>query len=117
MITDRTVIDQYIQWLGKIKSLTESTIVHNRSVCTAWADFLEGVGETSIRMASIESVLAYVDKRASIDQVKEVTISHDLYILRTLYHYLTDFGGSTNPTECLPEFVCRKNYESDYLTI
>ena len=117
MINDRVVIDEFIEWLCRIRSLTEITVAHNRSVCRSWADFLEQRGETSIRHATTESVLAYVEKRSSIDQVKDVTISDDLCILRTFYEYLVTFGGSTNPTKCLPEFVCKKDYESDYLTV
>jgi site-specific recombinase XerD len=117
MITDRGVIDEYIEWLSKIRTLTEMTIAHTRSVCRVWAGFLESRGETSIRYASTESVLAYVDKRSSIDHVKDVTISDDLCILRTFYTYLVRFGGSTNPTGCLPEFVCKNTYESDYLSV
>ena len=117
MIHDHAVINEFIEWLCRIRSLTEVTIAHNASVCRFWADFLQQRGETSIRYAAIESVLAYVEKRSSIDKVKEVTISDDLCILRTFYNYLAAFGGSSNPTACLPEFVCKKNYESDYLTV
>ena len=117
MIKDRVVIDEFIEWLCRIRSLTVMTVGHNRSVCRAWADFLEQRGETSVRNARVESVLAYVEKRSSVDRVKDVTVSDDLCILRTLYNYLVAFGGSTNPTACLPEFVCKKDYESDYLTV
>jgi integrase/recombinase XerD len=117
MINDRAVIDEFIEWLCRIRSLTEMTVVHNRSVCRSWADFLEQRGETSIRYAAIESVLAYVEKRSSIDRVKDVTVSDDLCILRTFYNYLVHFGGSSNPTSCLPEFVCKNTYESDYLSV
>jgi integrase/recombinase XerD len=117
MINDRGIIDEYIEWLSKIRALTEMTIAHTRSVCRSWADFLESRGEESVRYASIESVLAYVDKRSSIDRVKDVTISDDLCILRTFYAYLVRFGGSSNPTGCLPEFVCKNTYESDYLSV
>lgn len=117
MINDRAVIDEFIEWLCRIRSLTGITVAHNRSVCRSWADFLEQRGETSIRNAGAGSVLAYVEKRSSVDRVKDVTVSDDLYILRTLYNYLVTFGGSTNPTACLPEFVCKKDYESDYLTV
>jgi site-specific recombinase XerD len=117
MISDHIVIDEFIEWLCRIRSLTEITVAHNRSVCLAWAGFLEQRGETSIRNAHVESVLAYVEKRSSVDRVKDVTVSDDLCILRTLYNYLVTFGGSTNPTACLPEFVCKKDYESDYLTV
>jgi site-specific recombinase XerD len=117
MINDRAVIDEFIEWLRRIRSLTGITVAHNRSVCRSWADFLEQRGETSIRNAGAGSVLAYVEKRSSVDRVKDVTVSDDLCILRTLYNYLVTFGGSTNPTACLPEFVCKKDYESDYLTV
>ena len=117
MIGDFGIIDEYIEWLGKIRSLTETTIAHNRSVCRAWADFLERRREKSIRYASTESVLSYVEKRSSIDRVKDVTISDDLCVLRTFYAYLVRFGGSSNPTGCLPEFVCKNTYESDYLSV
>jgi site-specific recombinase XerD len=116
MMKDRVVIDEFIEWLRTIRSLTEVTVAHNRSVCRAWAAFLEQRGEHSIRNATAESVLAYVEKRSSVDRVKDVTVSDDLCILRTLYNYLVCFGGSTNPTACLPEFVCKKDYEGDYLT-
>ena len=117
MITDRSIIDEYIEWLCRIRSLTEMTVAHNRSVCRSWADFLVSRGEVSVRYASIESVLAYVEKRSSIDLVKDVTVSDDLCILRTFYNYLVQFGGSSNPTGCLPEFVCKNTYESDYLSV
>ena len=117
MINDRAVIDEFIEWLCRIRSLTAITVAHNRSVCRSWADFLEQRGEKSIRNARTESVLAYVEKRSSVDRVKDVTVSDDLCILRTLYKYLVTFGGSTDPTGCLPEFVCKKDYESDYLTV
>jgi site-specific recombinase XerD len=117
MITDRPLIDEFIQWLDRIRSLTEMTVAHMRNVCRSWADFLEERKEKSLRSATTESVLAYVEKRHAVDQVKDVTISDDLCILRTFYEYLVNFGGSTNPTACLPEFVCRKTYEGDYLTV
>ncbi len=117
MINDRAVIDEFIEWLCRIRSLTAITVAHNRSVCRSWADFLEQRGEKSIRNANTKSVLAYGEKRSSIDRVKDVTVSDDLCILRTLYKYLVTFGGSTDPTGCLPEFVCKKDYESDYLTV
>lgn len=117
MIKDRVVIEEFVEWLCRVRSLTGISVAHLRSVCLSWADFLEQRGEKSLRNAKIESVLAYVDKRSSIDRVKDVTVSDDLCILRTFYNYLVTFGGSTNPTACLPEFVCKKDYESDYLTV
>jgi site-specific recombinase XerD len=117
MIADRHIIAEYVEWLSKIRALTEMTVAHTRSVCVAWADFLESRGEKSVRYASIESVLAYVDKRSAVDRVKDVTISDDLCTLRTFYNYLVSFGGSSDPTGCLPEFVCKNTYESDYLSV
>jgi integrase/recombinase XerD len=117
MINDLNLIEEYMVWLCKIRSLTDITVAHMRNVCRSWADFLEQRGETSLRHASIESVLAYIEKRSTIDQVKDVTVSDDLCILRTFYKYLVSFGGSSDPTGCLPEFVCKKYYESDYLTV
>jgi integrase/recombinase XerD len=117
MMSDRHLIDEYIPWLERIRSLTETSVAHARNVLRSWADFLDERGETTLRMAKIESVLAYVEKRHSIDRVKDVTVSDSLCILRTFYNYLTCFGGSSNPTACLPEFVCRKTYVGDYLSV
>ena len=119
MVTDPELIDDFINWQQKLCQLTGATINHNRSTLNAWARFLSGRegGKNSLRYADTESVVAYIDKRKTVDGVKDVTISDSLCILRTFYNYLIHFGGTTNPTGSLPAFVCNGNYEGEFLTI
>ncbi|MCW8966093.1 MAG: tyrosine-type recombinase/integrase [Candidatus Pacearchaeota archaeon] len=119
MVTDPELIDDFINWRQKLCQLTAATINHNRSTLTVWARFLSGREgrKNSLRYADTESVVAYIDKRKTVDGVKDVTISDSLCILRTFYNYLIHFGGTTNPTGSLPAFVCNGNYEGEYLTI
>jgi len=118
MVNDPELIDDFINWQQRLCHLTEATIKHNRSTLNAWARFLSGRGgKNCLRYADTDSVIAYIDKRKTVDGVKDVTISDSLCILRTFYNYLIHFGGTTNPTESLPAFVCNSNYEGSYLTI
>lgn len=118
MVTDPELIGDFITWQQKICRLTDATIKNNRSTLTAWARFLSGrSGRNSLRYADINSVIAYIDYRKTVDGVKDATISGALCILRTFYNYLIHFGGTTNPTGSLPAFVCNNNYEGEYLTI
>ena len=119
MVTDPERIDDFINWQQKLCHLTGATLNHNRSTLTAWARFLSGRegAKNSLRYADTASVVAYIDKRKTVDGVKDVTISDSLCILRTFYNYLIHFGGTTNPTGALPAFVCNGNYEGEYLTV
>lgn len=117
MVVDLHLIDEFAQWQTRICRLAEPTIARNRATLCAWAAFLSGRGEKTLRDAPVDSVIAYIDKRKKTDGVKDVTVSDDLCVLRTFYKYLTCFGGSTDPTGALPEFVCKNNYEGQYLTV
>jgi site-specific recombinase XerD len=117
MVKDSHLIDEFIDWQKRIRQLSESTIARNRAGLIAWANFISGRGEHELRHAQTASVIAYIDKRKKIDGVKDVTIADDLCLLRTFYKYLIKFGGTTDPTGSLPEFVCKGNYEGEYLTV
>lgn len=117
MVTDLHLIDEFVQWQEKIRRLAEPTVIRNRAGLIAWANFISGRGGKELRHAKTETVIAYIDKRKKVDGVKDVTISDDLCILRTFYKYLISFGGTTDPTGSLPEFVCNNNYEGEYLTV
>jgi len=111
------LISEYIHWLGSVRNLTGQTIAHNRNVLQAWAEFLEDRDAPVMRFATVESLLQWIEQRRTQDKVQEVTIGADLCILRTFYTYLVQFGGSSNPTGCLPEFICKSRFDRGYLTV
>jgi site-specific recombinase XerD len=117
MVEDLPLIDEFTEWQKRIRHLAHATVIRNHATLCAWAAFLESRAESNLRHACTESVIAYIDKRKNNDGVKDVTVSDDLCVLRTFYKYLISFGGTTDPTGALPEFVCNNNYEGVYLTV
>lgn len=118
MIKDKCLIDSFIKWQRSIRYLTETTFKHSNYVLHSWADFLSFFGKEYLQNASIDALIAFIDKRYNIDKVKDVTIADNLCVLKQFYEYLVKFcGGSTNPTGCLPKFICKKDHESNYLTV
>jgi site-specific recombinase XerD len=111
------LIDGYINWLESIRDLTKQTITHHRSILQAWERFLQSTDSPEIRRATADNVLTWIEQRRTIDKVHEVTIGDDLCILRMFYDYLIRFVGSSNPIRCLPEFICKSQFDRGYLAV
>lgn len=111
------LIDGYIKWLIGIRDLAKQTVDHHRSILYAWERFLQDTDSPEIRKATADYVLKWIEQRRTVDHVHEVTIGADLCILRMFYDYLIRFVGSSDPIRCLPEFICKSQFDRGYLTV
>lgn len=115
-MTNAQLIDHYVDFLDNVRNLTYTTTAHCRRVCRNFAALLLSRGNDQIARAQPDDVLAWVDKRLA-EGVAHRTISRELCILRTFYQHLLSFHATTDPTACLPEFICRPYTEQPWLTV
>jgi site-specific recombinase XerD len=117
MKDNNQLLAAYLTFLEKVRNLSYLSIDRNKHVCMHWMEFLKQRGIEDVTRGQAEDVLAWVEFRQSQGTVIDKTISRELCIMRTFYNFLVIFCGSSNPTHCLPEFICRPSAEQTYLSV
>jgi site-specific recombinase XerD len=112
------LITAFVEYLSKVRNFSALTIATCKVVCRRWSEFLLTHGIESVKKAESEHVLAWIEKRQTVDAVCERTIESELCTLRTFHEYLITFHGpSCDPLSCLPEFICKPSAEQDYVRV
>lgn len=111
-------IDEYIEYLENMCGFAIRTIKQHQRVCRLWINFLSKMGNKELFMAEPMDILDFIGFRQKQGKVKNVTISKELCVIRTLYAWLQDFKKlKLNPTASLPELICELSAEKKYLMV
>lgn len=111
-----TLIEEYLNYITKVKNLRPNTLRKHKAICKQWIAYLRKKDLTLIQVCP-EDILSWIEYREDAG-AKDVTISGDLCILRTLYEYLYNFGKMDHsPAKALPELICKPPAEADYLRV
>ena len=112
----KSLIEEYLDYINKVRNLRPNTFRKHKAICKQWIAYLREKDRT-LTQVSPEDILSWIEYRENAG-TKDVTISGDLCILRTLYEHLFHFGKMDhNPAKALPELICRPPAEADYLTV
>lgn len=112
----KALIEEYLDYISKVRNLRPNTFRKHKTICKQWIAYLREKDRTLTEVCP-EDILSWIEYREDAG-AKDVTISGDLCILRTLYEYLFHFGKMDhNPAKALPELICRPPAETDYLTV
>ncbi len=113
----KNLIKEYCDYIKKVRKLSLSTILRSDLVLKAWSQFLDKKFGLTLKKASPDNVLAWIDKRRA-DDVKDKTISRELCIIRMFYKYCCSFYAlKQSPIAFLPEFICNPHPEQAVLTV
>lgn len=111
-----SLIEEYLNYISKVRNLRLNTLRKHKAICKQWIAYL-GEKDRTLTQVCPEDILSWIEYREAAG-TKDVTISGDLCIFRTLYEYLYHFGKMDhNPAKALPELICRPPAEADYLTV
>jgi len=111
-------IDEYIEYLENMCGFAIRTIKQHQRVCRLWIKFLSKMENKELFMAEPMDILDFIGFRQKQGKVKNVTISKELCVIRTLYKWLQDFKKlKLNPAASLPELICEPPAEKKYLTV
>ena len=112
------LITAFVEYLSNVRNFSALTIATCKVVCRRWSEFLLTQGIESVKKAESQYVLAWIEKRQTVDEVCERTIESELCTLRTFHEYLITFHGpSCDPLSCLPDFICKPSAEQDYVRV
>jgi len=112
------IINEYIGYLENMCGFARGTLKQHLRICKLWTEFLTSTRNKKLFTAEPVDLLDYIEFRQRSGKVKNVTISKELCVLRTLYAYLQDFQKiSLNPAASLPELICEPPAEKKYLTV
>lgn len=112
----KAFIEEYLDYSKKVRNLRPNTLRKHVSTCKQWIGY---IGEKNLRLTEVspEDILSWIEYRENAG-AKDVTISGELCVLRTLYEYLYHFGKmGHNPAKALPELICKSAAETDYLSV
>jgi len=112
------VVDKYLGYLPNLLNYSTTTARCHKSVLRLWFTFLD-TQKVDYLNAESEHVLSWIDYRQNEQGVKDCTITKNLCVLRTFYHYLWEQQMliRLNPVHYLPYFICRPLEEGDYMSI
>lgn len=114
----KNIIKEYLGHLKRMCGFAKRTLSRHQSICASWEKFLISNRNRDILTAKPVDLLSFIKYRQTIGNVKNVTISGELCILRALYCYLYDFQIiQFNPAASLPELICEPPAEKKYLTV
>jgi len=112
----KALIEAYLDYNRKVRNLRPNTLRKHITTCKQWIGYLKEKDRT-LTEVSPEDILSWIEYRENAG-AKDVTISGDLCVLRTLYEYLYHFGKMEhNPAQALPEIICKPPAEMEYLTV
>ncbi len=112
------IVNEYIEYLENMCGFVKRTVKQHLRICRLWINFLNSTGNKKILTAEPMDLLHFITFRQEKGKVKNVTISKELCVIRTLYAYLQDFKDlKLNPASSLPELICEPPAEKKYLTI
>jgi len=110
------IIDDYCEYLVRIRDFDHRTIKLQRLALGYFRDFLAERGRT-MEQAGPADAVAWINRRRE-QGIRHVTIKGHLCVLRTFYAYLESFGHVwASPLGCLPEMICEGSSEQAYLSI
>ncbi len=113
------IVNEYIGYLENMCGFAKRTIKQHLRICKLWMEFLNSSAvNKKLLNATPMDLLAFITFRQEKGRVKNVTISKELCVIRTLYAWLQDFKAlELNPAASLPELICEPPAEKKYLTI
>lgn len=83
----KQTIEAFILYLHNVKKTSGNTAMSYRRDLQKWADYMEGIGISDVRMISREHLQEYVDYLGRM-QFKAATISRNIASIKSLYHYM-----------------------------
>ena len=111
-MTEKCLIEEYIQYREKMCGDRPGTIVITRRICHSWQTFVEERKNHTIKTANVEDLLGFVTHREA-SSVKASTIRGDLCVIRTFYEYLLRHRKVyMSPAISLPQMICTPPRES-----
>ncbi len=113
-----TIVENYLKYLPNLLNYSTGTVRNHRALLTLWFTYVDSLNVNYLKIEG-EYILSWIEYRQKVQNVKDVTISMGLCVLRTFYNYLNEqelFRG-ISPAQYLPEFVCKPTGEQDYLSV